>query len=121
MVEFHGKTESIDQDHGKNSIFKDWRGHKSPKFVLNGIFRDVPSYWFGIQGKFDTISLQKKKERKKESKYIFVPAPPRTFLLEMSSDIVLCVYELTHSGRKEGYYYKEGKTPLNSFKSTYPS
>ena len=62
-----------------------------------------------------------KKKRKKESKYIFVPAPPRTFLLEMSSDIVLCVYELTHSGRKEGYYYKEGKTPLNSFKSTYPS
>ena len=30
----------------------------------------------------------------------------------MSSDIVLCVYELTHSGRKEGYYYKEGKNLL---------
>ena len=41
------------------------------------------------------------KKRKKESKYIFVPAPPRTFLLEMSSDIVLCVYELTQEGRKD--------------------
>ena len=73
MVEFHGKTESIDQDHGKNSIFKDWRGHKSPKFVLNGIFRDVPSYWFGIQGKFDTISLQKKERKKKDEKKVFFP------------------------------------------------
>ena len=71
MVEFHGKTESIDQDHGKNSIFKDWRGHKSPKFVLNGIFRDIPSYWFGIQGKFDTISLQKKERKKKDEKKLF--------------------------------------------------
>lgn len=48
IVEFHGKTESVDQNHGKDRVFKDRGSNKRPKFVLYGIFGNIPPHRFGI-------------------------------------------------------------------------
>lgn len=56
-VEFHGKTERVDQDHDEYSVLEQRRGNKGPQFVLDGILGDVASHWFGIQCKFYAVPL----------------------------------------------------------------
>lgn len=56
-VEFHGKTECVDQDHDKDGVFKDWRSDKGPQLVLDRVLGYVSPHWFGIQCKLYTIPL----------------------------------------------------------------
>ena len=62
LVKFHGKTQSVDEDHDKYGVFKQRRGNKGPKLVLDGILGNIPTHGFRIECKLYAVSLKKKKK-----------------------------------------------------------
>ncbi len=57
LVELHGKTERVDQNHGEYRILEHGRGDECPQLVLYRIFRDIPADGLCVERKLDAVPL----------------------------------------------------------------
>lgn len=56
---FHSQRDGVEENQSKNTVFERLRGHQPPYPILEPVLRDVPTDWFGFQGKLQTLSLKK--------------------------------------------------------------
>ena len=59
LVVLHGQGEGVEHDGGEDGVLAGRGGGEGPELVLDRVLGDVTSHRFGVQRKFDAVSLRR--------------------------------------------------------------